>query len=85
MTEKKEVICYGQTNNGDMCQESYCTLSRQARTRAKQLRDAGYRVISSSMGLQVTRVGSVKLTMLTILPGNNDDTYDLPYVKIERI
>jgi len=75
---KKEVICYGQTNTGNWCQEFYCTLSRQSRSRAKQLRDAGYKVIT-------THVGNIKMTMLTIEKGTNEDTFRLPYVKVESI
>ena len=51
-------------------QEFYETGSGEARSRAKQLRALGYKVVSSSLGHQVTKVGSVKTTMLTIL---NDD------------
>jgi len=85
MLTQKKVICYGQTNTGNWCQEFYCTISRQARIRAKQLRDVGFKVITSSMGFQRTGAGTVKMTMLTINSGINKDTFNLPYVQVERL
>ena len=48
-------------------QEEYETASRDAGKRARQLRKLGYRVVVSSPSIQVTPVGLVKLTMLTIM------------------
>lgn len=53
-----------------MTQEFYETGSKEVRHRAAELRNLGYRIIVSSMGQQVTRVGVVKTTMITII---NDD------------
>ena len=56
-------------SNG-MKQEWFDTGTGESRSRARQLRKFGYQVISSSMGNQVTDVGLIRRTMLTIL---NDD------------
>lgn len=54
-------------------QETYETGSRESRERAAQLRKAGFRVTTSSMGSQVTPVGRIKLTLLTIHdPGDRE-------------
>jgi hypothetical protein len=84
-TTTKEPTCYLQVNPGNWCQESYCTLSRDAGRRAKQLRQAGYQVTVCPMGMQVTPVGSVKMTLVDIRPGVNSDTTNLPPVKVERM
>ena len=82
---KKEIRCYGQVNQGRWCQEHYETASRDAGRRAKVLRACGYEVIVSSLGIQVTPVGYVKMTMVTIRPGANADTCGLPEVEVVRI
>ena len=46
--------------------EHYETSSRDARRRASELRKLGFRVVASPLGPQVTSVGVVKMTMLTI-------------------
>lgn len=79
------MICYGQYNNGRECQEHYETASRDAGRRSKRLRKAGYKVFSSSGSPQITRVGLVKLTTLTINPGGHPDTYGLPNVQVATI
>lgn len=87
MTTKttKNVTCYSQSNQGTWCQEFYNTSTRDARKRAKVLRKEGYKVMVSSMGKQVTPVGKAKITMVTVLPGNNNDTMNIPPVVIENI
>lgn len=72
------MICYLQVNTGHWCQEAYETASRDTGRRVRQLRRAGYNAVSSPMGLQVTRVGTVKLTIVTITPGGHSDTHGLP-------
>ena len=84
-TQTKEPTCYLQVNTGRWCQESYCTLSRDAAKRAKALRAKGYQVGVEAMGSQVTPVGVCKMTLVDIRPGSNPDTCDLPPVKIERM
>ena len=74
-------ICCLQVNAGTWCQESYETSTGDAKIRAKQLRAAGYRVAVSAMGMQVTPLGLLKLTMVDIRPGSNQDTQYLPTVE----
>jgi len=83
----KTTIAYSQTNTGRWCQETYDTASRHAGIRSRQLRKAGYKAHSSAMGPQVTGVGLVKLTLVSIEPGSNSDTFDLPEEnwELERI
>jgi len=76
--KKTNVTCYGQTNAGRWCQEVYDSMSKDAGRRARQLRKVGYAVVTSSMGSQVTPVGTCKLTMVDIRPGQHADTCDLP-------
>ena len=80
-------VCCGQINSGRWCQEHYETASRDAGVRAAQLRDAGYKVNVSSLGLQVTSLGLLGMTMITVDPGTNRDTCSLPTAdwKLERI
>lgn len=77
--------CLSQVNNGNWCQETYETASRDAGRRAKQLRadPRGFIVRVGSMGPQVTSVGTVKLTMVDIRPlFEGGDTYNLPAVEM---
>jgi hypothetical protein len=66
MTTTREPYCLGRTGGRNWTQEMYETASRDARTRAAQLRKLGYRVSVSALGPQVTPVGRVTMTMLTI-------------------
>lgn len=77
----KNPQCYGQTLFPDCVQEVYETASYDAARRSKQLRQAGFRVISSPIGPQVTNVGVVRMTMLTAY-GNLEN---LPIVNVERL
>lgn len=81
----KNVICYSQSNQGKWCQEYYDTFSGDARKRVKILRKEGYEVTADYMGKQITHIGGVKMTRLTILPGTNNDTMSIPPVIIEQI
>jgi hypothetical protein len=78
-------VCCLQVNSGRWCQESYETASYHAGIRANNLRKAGYQVSVSPMGLQLTRVGLIKLTLVDIRPGSNPDTCELPAVEIVRL
>lgn len=49
----------------DHFQESWETGSPKVKIRAKQLRMAGFKVHSESIGKQVTSVGLLKLTLIT--------------------
>ncbi len=75
-----EPICFLQTSGPGWTQESYETASRHAVERAKQLRLLGFTVTVSALGLQVTGVGLLKMSMVTINAGRDE----LPTVKIER-
>lgn len=80
------VRCWSYVNGGYWCQEHYLTESRDARQRAKQLRELGYTVCVQALGPQVTERGTIKLTMVDIRPGCHEDTTDLPKVEmIERL
>ncbi len=82
-----EPICYGQTKTWKFAQEWYESASRDAGKRTRQLKKAGFRnVRSSSMGYQVTPVGSVKMTLVDIRPNEpGGELPELPYVRIERM
>jgi len=68
------------TNNGLLRQEFYETASRQAGKRARLLRRLGYEVSVDSIGMQLTPVGAVKATLVTIYPGQHHDTFGVPKV-----
>lgn len=78
--KQKRMTCFGQTFslNDRVCQESYETASRDSRRRATQLRKAGYDVAVFGLGVQVTDLGTIKLTMLHIQRGHNANLDDLP-------
>jgi len=60
------MVCYLLVRGRNFQQETYETASRDARRRARELRAVGFHVSVSAMGTQVTSVGTVKLTMITI-------------------
>jgi hypothetical protein len=60
------MTCYLLVKSKNVQQEHYETVSRDARRRAAELRKAGFRVYVSAMGPQVTAVGIVRMTMITI-------------------
>ena len=74
----KKVVCYGYVKGQGWTQEWYETKSRDAGRRAADLRLLGFRVRVSSMGTQVTKVGLVALTLVTVFSDEN-----LPLVQIE--
>ena len=57
-------------------QEMYETGSGIARKRSFELRKLGYKVSTSNLGRQVTEVGLVNTTMITVY--NPDDNLPLP-------
>ena len=67
------MITYGIVGTGTWRQEHYETASRDAGKRARELRALGYAVVVSGLGLQVTPVGLVKMTMVTIRPQPGQD------------
>lgn len=70
------IRCYLQVNAGKWCQEHYCTKSRHAARRARQLRHAGFDVSCVRVGPQVTRYGRVDMTLVSIYPRDPKDTTD---------
>lgn len=62
----QEPICYSRTCGAGWCQEWYESASRDARKRASNLRSLGYRVHVSSMGRQVTPLGSLAMSLVDI-------------------
>ena len=60
------MVCYGVTKGRGWCQEVYGTGSGDAGTRTRELRRLGLKVTSAPMGPQVTRMGVVKLTVVTV-------------------
>jgi hypothetical protein len=77
----KTPVCHLQVVFHNHVQESYETASRHAVIRARELRNAGFRVAVSALGSQVTEVGVIKLSLLTAY----GDIDNLPPVKVERI
>lgn len=78
----REIKCYGQTGTTTWTQEKYETASGDAKRRAQELRKAGFLVITASLGPQITTVGLVKISLVTVL---NAGAHELPPVKIERL
>lgn len=64
--KSQPVKCYGRVVCRGATQEHYETGTNDAGRRARELRAAGWRVTVSALGSQVTDVGRVKMTMLTI-------------------
>ena len=62
-------------NQGNWCQASVFTGTVGIRTAALVLRRAGYNVSVSSLGNQITEMGTLKMTMLSINPGSHEDTF----------
>ncbi len=82
---KKEEVCYGSPVRGrDFQQEWYETAARTARIRAMKLRKAGFNVSVSNMGSQVTDVGRVNMTMVSIFNIPYDVVVPAPARIVER-
>ena len=65
------MTCYGLVRTRNSQQEWYETSSRDAGKRARQLRKLGLKATVSAMGLQVTDVGTVRMSLLTVhYPGD---------------
>ena len=78
-TQTRKPQCCGRVNQGRWCQETYETASRDAGRRAKELRNLGYEVSVAPLGMQVTPLGLLKLTIVSIRGGANEDTCSLPH------
>lgn len=68
-------------NQGSWMQEWHATQDRTARARAKQLRQLGYVVRVANMGVQITEVGALKMTLIDVRPGTHADTFGIPEAK----
>lgn len=79
----KDVTCYGLTRTRACQQEWYDTASRDAGQRARNLRKQGFRVFVEAMGGQVTSVGRVAMTLVSILAEAGEE---IPApVRLERV
>jgi len=78
------MICYGLTRTRNSQQEWYETASRHAGKRARLLRKLGFKVTVSAMGDQVTNVGRVRMTILTVHQLGYDDEVPAPE-RLERV
>lgn len=80
---EKEPTCYGRVGTGTWTQETYETVSRDARRRAQQLRKLGFKVCCSALGMQVTPVGLVKMTMVDVRhPDGNPPPWPTKYERL---
>jgi hypothetical protein len=59
-------LCLHRSSGRNWAQESYETSSRGAGRRARELRKLGYRVSVSGMGPQITDMGWITLTLVSI-------------------
>jgi hypothetical protein len=59
-------VCYNRVVGRTWVQESYDTATGHAGIRARALRKQGYRVSVSALGPQVTSVGRIKMSIVTI-------------------
>ena len=62
-------------NQGNWCQATVSTGAVGIRTAAAILRRQGYKVSTSSIGNQVTNLGLIKMTLVNVMPGQNEDTF----------
>jgi hypothetical protein len=79
-TKRGLMNCYLQVIGRNFVQESYDTMSGDARRRAAQLRKAGFLAKTRSLGMQVTDVGRVRMSLVDVrfAPGYRDDVENLP-------
>ena len=79
------IVCLGQYYTHSSCSEVYETSTRQAGIRARQLRKLGFHTTTSAMGLQVTPLGLVKLTQVTVHSIGGRDPRDVPQMIVTRM
>lgn len=72
-------------NTGKVCQISVETGAPGIKTAAAILRRQGFAVVCVPLGLQVTQFGTVRMTMLHIEPGSNQDTQGVEEVAKSHI
>ncbi|OGR25920.1 MAG: hypothetical protein A2139_14285 [Desulfobacca sp. RBG_16_60_12] len=66
MKTKDACICLGRVGSYGWTQETYETATKHAGMRARELRKLGYRVTVSPLGMQVTKLGLLRLTMVDV-------------------
>lgn len=81
--------CYGRVVGRDALgrywmQEHFESASNDARKRAKQLRSLGFTVFVSPLGIQVTPVGVVRMTMVDVRNFDGEVAH-LPYCEEVRL
>ena len=79
----QELRCYGQVIGRGFANEWYETASRDAGKRARELRGLGLKVSVEAMGFQVTPVGRVKMTLVSV-HGTYDEIASVPSVQVVR-
>ena len=79
------IRCYGQVSGNSWTQEHYESSSRDAGRRTKALRAVGFNAHTIPMGLQLTSVGAIRMTMVDIRYSANQDSSMLPQVDLERL
>jgi len=72
------VTAYGGVRTLTWANEWYETATGDARRRAAKLRRLGYRVGVENFGAQVTSVGRVGMTLVSVGPGRNEDLENMP-------
>ena len=91
MATATAITCYGATQGPDWRQEVYETASRDAGKRAREVRKAGFQVVTAGMGTQVTPMGTVKLSIVTIERRGDDGIRrlfgadEVPPVRVVRL
>jgi len=75
-----ESATFSMVNDGRWCQITFDTGNPGIRRATKWLRNNGYIAVTSNMGYQITEMGSLKLTMITIKPGIHSDTFYVPKI-----
>ena len=63
------------TQNAKFLQAAVETGNKGIRKATAALRQAGFMATTFPMGMQVTPVGRIKLTMIDVRPGTNETTY----------
>jgi hypothetical protein len=79
----ENMICYGIIRGRDWQQEHYESSTRDAGRRVRDLRKAGFTAYSVALGMQVTSVGLVRMTMVDVR-GIGDREVPAPE-KVERL
>jgi hypothetical protein len=67
-------------NTGNWLQAAVSTGATGLRTATAILRRQGYQVTTSSMGNQVTNLGVLKMTMINVGKGNQEDTFEVTHI-----